>query len=89
MKQETDAKVTVVRAPHRAIFTNYTVDNLPNNLRTLRTGTAQDGRMLVYTGSSPERQQSVLRDLRSRLPQGWCADIYAPSGVDAVITHIG
>lgn len=45
-------------------MTNYTVDNLPNNLRTLRTGSAQDGRMLVYTGSSPERQQSVLRDLR-------------------------
>lgn len=69
--------------------TKMTIDILPNNLASLRTGTASDGRMLVYTGSDRRRQESVLRDLRGRLPLGWSAEIYAPSGVDAVITHVG
>ena len=66
---------------------DYTVATLPNNLISLRTGTANDGRMLVYAGRTTERQESVLRDLRARLPAGWTAEIYEPSGVDVVITH--
>lgn len=65
------------------------IDTLPNNLSELRTGTANDGRMLVATGTDPRRQESVLRDLRRRLPAGWSAEIYAASGADAVITHVG
>lgn len=69
-------------------MTQYTVDTLPNNIPGLRTGTANDGRMLVSTGPDSRRQESILRDLRSRLPKGWSADMYT-SGVDAVITHVG
>lgn len=64
-----------------------TLDTLPNNLAALRTGTANDGRMLISIGSSGPEQDSALRDIRSRLPRGWTAEIYGPSGVDAVITH--
>lgn len=66
-----------------------TLNTLPNNLAELRTGTANDGRMLVHTGPNPERQESILRDIRGRLPLGWTAEIYAATGVDAVITHVG
>lgn len=66
-----------------------TADTLPNNISSLRTGTANDGRMLVYAGHSEGSQQSVLADIRRRLPHGWTAEIYAPSGVDVVITHVG
>jgi hypothetical protein len=65
----------------------YTLDTLPNNVPALRTGTANDGRMLVHAPRS--RQESVLRDLRGRLPPGWTAEVYAPSGCDVVITHVG
>ena len=65
----------------------YTLLTLPNNLPELRTGTAGDGRMLI---SAPVgRQKSILRDIRSRLPLGWSASVYEPSGVDVVITHTG
>jgi len=69
--------------------TKFTADTLPNNISSLRTGTANDGRMLVYAGHSEGSQQSVLAAIRRRLPHGWTAEIYAPSGVDVVITHVG
>jgi hypothetical protein len=62
---------------------NTTEQTLPNNITALRTGTANDGRMLIACGLESARQQSVLRDLRARLPKGWTAEIYAPSGCDA------
>lgn len=65
----------------------YTLDTLPNNLPELRTGTANDGRMLIKIGRRD--QQSALSDIRARLPTGWTAEVYAPSGIDAVITHVG
>ncbi len=64
----------------------YTIDTLPNNLTALRTGTANDGRMLIYVGAHGAQQESALRDLRRRLPPGWTAEIYELSGIDAVIT---
>lgn len=66
----------------------YTAETLPNGLPTLRTGTANDGRALIHIGRG-ERAVSSLRDLRSRLPDGWTAEVYAASGVDAVLTHVG
>lgn len=69
--------------------TTYTVDTLPNNLPALRTGTANDGRMLIKIGASETRQESALRDIQGRLPKGWTATVYVPSGIDAVLTHVG
>lgn len=66
----------------------YTVNNLPNDLPGLRTGTANDGRMLIKIGVAGRQQESALRDLQARLPNGWTATIYKPSGIDAVITHV-
>lgn len=66
----------------------YTLNTLPNNLPELRTGTANDGRALFSAGTR-ERIPSVLRDIRSRLPVGWTAEVYRPSGIDIVITHEG
>lgn len=62
----------------------YTIDTLPSNIPALRTGTANDGRMLIRA-TSP----SSLEDVRRRLPLGWTAEMYAPSGIDIVITHVG
>lgn len=56
-----------------------------NNMAQLRTGTANDGRVLVWIGTG-RRATSALRDLQSRLPEGWIATVYEASGVDAVIT---
>jgi hypothetical protein len=67
---------------------SYTLDTLPNNLPELRTGTANDGRMLIKIGPR-DSQQRALRDIRARLPKGWTAEVYEPSGIDAVITHVG
>lgn len=66
--------------------TQYTVNTLPNNLPCLRTGTANDGRMLIRIGTGA-RAESALADIRDRLPQGWVAEIYQVTGIDAVITH--
>jgi hypothetical protein len=65
----------------------YTLSTLPNGIAALRTGTANDGRALF--AAPPQRLQSVLRDLRARLPSGWTAEVYAPSGADVVISHVG
>jgi hypothetical protein len=66
-----------------ATITNET---LPNNLAALRTGTANDGRVLIRCPKGPNRA-SALEDIRTRLPRGWTADIYAPSDHDIVLTH--
>jgi hypothetical protein len=68
---------------------HYTLDTLPNNLPELRTGTANDGRMLIKIGSREPQRSSALSDIRVRLPKGWTAEVYEPSGIDAVITHVG
>lgn len=68
---------------------SYTNDTLPNNLPCLRTGTASDGRMLVHVGHPGPQRESAMRDLKDRLPNGWQVEIYKPSGIDAVITHVG
>jgi hypothetical protein len=61
---------------------------LPNNLPVLRSGTANDGRALIHVGAGPQ-QESALADIRRRLPEGWAAEIYEPSGIDAVLTPPG
>ena len=43
-----------------------TMTSLPNNILTLRTGTASDGRMLSSVRTSDP--VSSLRDIRERLP---------------------
>lgn len=68
-------------------MSNYTPNTLPNNIPALRSGTTNDGRMLIHVGADPRQQQSALRDLRERLPAGWTATIYKPTGIDIVITH--
>lgn len=69
-------------------MTAVTIDTLPHNLGALRTGTANDGRVLIRVGPPGTQQDSALADIRSRLPEGWTVDIYAPSGMDAVLTHV-
>lgn len=59
---------------------------LPNNLDNLRTGTTSDGRALIRVGPAGRQQDSAVEDIRSRLPLGWTAEIYEPSGIDAVLT---
>jgi hypothetical protein len=55
------------------------------NLAALRTGTSNDGRALVYIGRGSSAA-AALADLNTRLPRGWVAEVYRPSGIDAVIT---
>jgi ribose 1,5-bisphosphokinase PhnN len=45
--------------------------------------------MLVKIGPAGAQRDSILRDLRARLPAGWRAEVYAQTGIDAVITHVG
>jgi hypothetical protein len=59
-----------------------TLNNLPNNLAALRTGTAEDGRATFRLGADAA---TSLRDLNSRAPHGWSFRL-AANGVDAVLT---
>lgn len=60
---------------------------LPNNLANLFTGTANDGRRLIKVGMAGAGRDSAMADIAARLPTGWSAEIYEPSGIDAVIIH--